>query len=612
MALSSQAVITSKLQLWRGLGNGAGNPERTVQDEQYPQSTPAQRNGNETAVLELIDETVATFAGQTALCMKDRLGWTELTFGELSQRAQTLASYLIENGMATGDRVAILSESRPEFAIAFFGALRAGAIIVPLDPKLGRAELTSILTDCAPRILLVSSQLRDAARSMPSAVPSLHSLLLLEDGHGEADIPSLDQLVPSRLLPSRSRPTDETALLIYTSGTTGSPKGVMISYDNLLFQATRLGDVIHVVPGDCLLSVLPLNHLLELTGGFLSILIRGGTICYAQSLYPHELAEIMRERRTSIMIGVPLLYRLLKESIERQIAAGSRMRRLWFRAASWAASFLRHRQVRRLLFSPLHRRFGSRLRVLVSGGAPLDRPVALFFERIGLPILEGYGLTETSPVVTVNTLEESRLGSVGRPLDGVELEIAPAEPGQTEGEILTRGPHVMQGYYRRPDLTREVIDENGWFHTGDLGRLDQDGFLYITGRIKNLIVMGGGKKVQSEEVEAVLAQSTRFKEVCVLGRISRGRFREGTEEVCAVVVPGEELATRWQEAPEEVRAEVQAEVARLVGNLAPFKRPSKIIVHPSELPKTPSRKVKRGLVHEWLDRREQSIGRAEG
>ncbi len=217
-----------------------------------------------------------------------------------------------------------------------------------------------------------------------------------------------------------------------------------------------------------------------------------------------------------------------------------------------------------------------------------------------MPLLQGYGLTETSPVISVNTLKANRIGSVGRPLEGAQVRIQPIESGQKEGEIWTRGPHIMKGYYKRPDLTAEVIDADGWFHTGDLGCIDRDGFLRITGRIKNLIVLGGGKKVHPEEVEACLARGTLVKEVCVLGVISTDGLKQGTEEVCAVVVASDEALRRYKDQPALVEQEVKKEIERLSKDLAAYKRPSRIELYPDELPKTATRKIKRPLVKTWL------------
>jgi long-chain acyl-CoA synthetase len=356
----------------------------------------------------------------------------------------------------------------------------------------------------------------------------------------------------------------------------------------------NFNEILDLDDDDMYLSILPLNHLFELTGGFIGVLHAGGGICYSSSLQPQEITRIMREKKITGMITVPLFLKLLKLGIEKEIRKMSeprqRMFRLCYRISRWVPSY----SLKKLLFYPLQRQLGGRMKGFISGGAPLDLEVGEFFDRIGIPVYQGYGLTETSPVVSVNTPQNNRFGSVGRPLKGVSVEILKKE-GELEGEIVTRGPHIMKGYYRRPDLTAEVIDDLQWFHTGDLGRLDKDGYLYITGRIKNMIVLGGGKKVQPEEVEACLSKSLLFKEICVTGIRTKD-----TEEVTAAIVPSDVLIEEYLDRPGQLETVIKKEVSRFSTDLAHYKRPSKIFVHSGELPKTATRKIKRLIVAQWI------------
>jgi long-chain acyl-CoA synthetase len=526
--------------------------------------------------------------------------WHSTSYAELAARVRTLSDYLIESGFRRGDKIAILSESRPEWAVVLFASVRCGAILVPLDTRLTPGELLSILQDAEPRVLFVSAALASLAEELKAQLPTLDNLFLL-NGEGEKCGPvSIEQLQASKPQEGVTREIEETALIVYTSGTTGAPKGVMISFKNIGYQIMNFAEVIKLNERDMLLSMLPLNHLLELTCGLLGALYAGGRICYCSTLFPHEIAQIMREKRVTCMITVPLFLKLLKGSIEKEVARRGRASRLLFRAIFSAARWVKAPGLRRLLFHTVHRRLGGRLRAFISGGAPLDAEVEEFFNRLGIPIYLGYGLTETSPVISVNTPAHNRAGSVGRPLPGVRVRVLENGTRPGEGEILTAGPHVMKGYYRREDLTREVIDDQGWFHTGDLGRVDEDGYIYITGRSKNLIVLASGKKVNPEEVEAVISSSPLIKEICVIGQLSRDGLQQGSEEVCAVVVPSESLVRR-AEKKSAIEDEVTEEVNRLVAGLAPFKRPSKLFIRFEDLPKTSSRKVKRALVAEWLD-----------
>lgn len=555
------------------------------------------------SILALLEGKSNEFARRPALGIKRGSKWEEVSYGELRRRARSLAAYLIEFGLVPGDRVAILSESTPDWGVACFAAILAGGIVVPLDVKLGEAELTTVVTDCAPHVVFASARHKERARSVKAHVPSIRLLAVLDRGQGDEGISSIDHMVPQTVVPSCERRPDEVALIVYTSGTTGSPKGVMITFENLIFQVRALERLLEIQAPDRSLSILPLNHLLELTGGFLGVLHKGGTICYSSGVYPQDLLPLMREHKITLMIGVPLFFKVLKNGIEREVGHKSPGWRLAYAVATHVASFLPWRTIRRALFFPLHHLFGGKVRAFVSGGAPLDQDVAEFFDRAGFPILQGYGLTETSPVISVNTFAHNRLGSVGKPLPGVEVRIDADRDGEAEGEILTRGPHVMKGYYGDPELTREVIDESGWLHTGDLGRMDRDGFLYVTGRLKNVIVLGGGKKVSAEEVEAALRRGTAIEEVCVFSQTSTHGITAGTEEVCAVVVPSATLMRQHGGCTDLVEQAVREEFDRLVMDLAPYKRPTRIFVFPDPLPKTATEKVKRQFLLHWLENR---------
>jgi long-chain acyl-CoA synthetase len=552
------------------------------------------------SVLSLMLLKSDVFGSRVASCMQQGGQWNELTYLELSRKARDLSDYLIHWGLNRGDRVSILSESRPEWGIAYFATIRAGGVLVPLDVKLTSTEIVSILTDSAPRVFFVSPEQAEKAVALKALVPSIEVIILL-DPDPVSGLPPYHELRSPRTFRGRNRDVQETALLIYTSGTTGNPKGVMITFGNLIYQVRNFNEILDLDDDDMYLSILPLNHLFELTGGFIGVLHAGGGICYSSSLQPQEITRIMREKKITGMITVPLFLKLLKLGIEKEIRKMSesrqRMFRLCYRLARWVPSY----SLRKLLFYPLQRQLGGRMKGFISGGAPLDLEVGEFFDRIGIPVYQGYGLTETSPVVSVNTPQHNRFGSVGRPLKGVSVEILKKE-GELEGEIVTRGPHIMKGYYRRPDLTAEVIDELQWFHTGDLGRLDKDGYLYITGRIKNMIVLGGGKKVQPEEVEACLSQSLLFKEICVTGIRTRD-----TEEVTAAIVPSDALLEEYRDDPAQLEVVIKKEVAKFSTDLAHYKRPSKIFLHPGELPKTATRKIKRLLVAQWVQEKMADI-----
>jgi long-chain acyl-CoA synthetase len=555
---------------------------------------------SEEGILSLIHQKGTKYGKVTALYHWENHQWKNWTYEEITAKVKQVSDYLIEEGVSEGDRIAILSESRPEWVVAFFAAVRCGAVIVPLDTKLTAAELETILSDCEPRLIFSSSALSETAQLLQGKIRSVESVILLNPDGARPHLRGFNDLRPAGDHEVRDRAADETALIVYTSGTTGKPKGVMITFRNLLYQCNCFEQIVKVNSGDLFLSILPLNHLFEMSIGMLGVLYSGARICYANTLYPNELVQIMREKKVTRMVTVPLFLKMLKASIEKQIRnAGSRRERL-FGLVFRVAKHVPFKSVRRLLFRAIHRQLGGNLHEFICGGAALDVEVGEFFQRLGITVIQGYGLTETSPVVSVNTPEHNRLGSVGRVLPGTDIRIS------AEGEIAVRGPAVMSGYYRRPDLTKEVIDDDGWFHTGDLGAIDRDGFVHITGRSKNLIVLGSGKKVSPEEVESVIANSALIKEVCVLGAISRNRLMDGTEAVCAVIVPSESLIQHCETDKTPIEEKIQDEIQRLAQDLAPYKRPSKIVLRFEEFTKTSTRKIKRALVLTWLQQMEQA------
>ena len=279
------------------------------------------------------------------------------------------------------------------------------------------------------------------------------------------------------------------------------------------------------------------------------MLYGGGRVRYCPSLLPTEVAAAMQAQRVTAMAVVPLFLATLKAGIERQVRNGPRAQRIAFGIARTLSRALPWRALRRWLFAGLHRRFGGELQFFISGGAPLALDVECFFIEIGIEVYQGYGLTETSPVISTNRPDANRRGSVGRPLPGVEVRCLPVSTDPPTTEIRTRGPHVMKGYHRLPELTSAAIDADCWFRTGDLGHLDREGYLHVTGRVDNLIVLGNGKKVSPEEVEQRLQAEPEFKEVAVLGHVaSQGPLR-GTREVCAVVVPSETLIAESAHGP---------------------------------------------------------------
>ncbi len=545
--------------------------------------------------LDLMQEKGDIYGQVKALSLKTKNGYEELSYIEISRRAKKFANYLIETlNIQRGDKIAIICESRTEFSIGMFGSIQTGAITVPLDIKLTVAEHSHILNDCNPKILLCSSHYLEHCVELKKNVSSIENIFVLDDEERQhPEIPSISALegdIDKNIAQARS--LDETALIVYTSGTTGNPKGVMISFGNIYSQLRDFEYMFKLTSDNTLLSILPLNHLLELDCGFFGMLYMGAKIVYISSLNPKELTQTMKEKGITNMIVVPLVAKMLKNSIEKQIKKQGKNAQKAFNILYSISKFC-PRALRRLMFKPIIDGLGGKLQCFISGGAPLEDNVAEFFERIGIPIFQGYGLTETSPTISTNRYGHSKIGTVGQPLPSVRVKISP------NGEILASGPNVMQGYYNKPEMTKEVIDEDGWFHTGDIGEIDKDGFIKITGRIKNMIVLGGGKKIFPEEVEAVLETSNLIKEVCVMSLIIKSGSKKGTEEVGAIITPSDELLNKTDT---ELQNILEAEVKRISkDNLASYKTPSVVVIHREELPKTSTRKVKRKELKEWYE-----------
>lgn len=529
-----------------------------------------------------------------ALGIKSNLGWRELTFRGLGLLSRRLANYLIKIGVNKGDKLAILSESMPEWGAALFASVLSGAITIPLDVKLTIYELTSILNDCKPKVLIVSNAHLEVGLKLKETISSIEHIIILDDSGSNNAYPSLYNIPYENDSKWRHRASNKTAIIIYTSGTTGNPKGVEISFKNVMAQVNSVSQCFDLGVNEKLLSILPMNHLLELTVGFLTFLSQGTSIYYSQSLKPKDLFSIIRDKKITFMLVVPAFLKLLKSSIETEVKNLSPFKQALFKFNYKIAKFIPFYSVRKFLFKSVHKRIGAEFKGCLLGGAPIDPAIGNFFETIGIIVFEGYGLTEASPVVAANTIKHRKLGSVGRPIPDVEAKI-----DEATGELLIKGNNVMKGYYNQPELTAQTIDPDGWLHTGDIARIDKDGFIFITGRIKSMIVLNGGKKVFPEEVEAVMEKSPKFAEICVFGAKRSGGQKDGTEDIYIAIVPSQEVLDIAKD-DEEVNKIVRAEVKLLSERLSSYKKPTNIIIAKGPFPRTSSRKVKKEEVKKEL------------
>jgi long-chain acyl-CoA synthetase len=544
----------------------------------------------------------------------------------LADRVRRTALGLRALGIAPGDRVGILSENRPEWAIADYACLTAGLTDVPVYPTLPADQITHILKDSGATAIFVSTADQAAkVAAIRAQLPALRHVIGFGATRCDGCDLTLDEIeargavedTPERAARYRQDAIavgpDQLATIIYTSGTTGAPKGVMLTHDNIFSNVQAAMKAIPFQGEDTALSFLPLSHILERMAGHYLMFAMGASIAYAESIdtVPANLQEV----RPTLVISVPRLYeKMYARVLENALAGGAVKKRIFFWARrvaeQWADEKLAGREPRgwlaykygvaqKLVFSKLKERTGGRLRYFVSGGAPLAPDINKFFYAAGLTILEGYGLTETSPVIAVNTPDAFRLGTVGRPIAGVEVMIAP------DGEILTRGPHVMKGYFNRPDATAEAIDADGWMHTGDMGEL-RDDFLAITDRKKDIIVTAGGKNIAPQPIENRVKTNKFVVQAVMIG--DKRNFPS------MLVVPNWEQLEKWAReknvtwtgraqllAMPMVRAKMEKEVFSCFTGLASFETPKKIAlleedfsIERGEL--TPSLKVKRRVI----------------
>jgi long-chain acyl-CoA synthetase len=563
---------------------------------------------------------------------------------ELFERIRDLSLGFGALGVGPGDRVAIVAESRPEWIMCDMAILTAGAVTVPIYPTLSAAQARYILQDSAARLAIVSTRLQlDKLQEIRHLLPAIEAVVVMEPAAAGASVMTLEEVAQrghARMTgdwgagrgfreTARAVRPDDLATIIYTSGTTGEPKGVMLTHANLVANLREGATVLDVSQDDVALSFLPLSHGFERMVSFI-YLFTGVTIVFAESF--ETLGRDIAGVRPTVITGVPRVYEKMQSRILEKGQAGSAAKAAVFRwslnaGLARARAVLRGKPVGpltamkaalgdRLVFSKIREGVGGRLRLIVSGSAPLSSSVAEFFHAVGLPVIEGYGLTETAPILTVNPPQAPRVGTVGRPLSNVELKIAP------DGEILARGPNVMRGYYNKPEATADVL-KDGWFHTGDIGAIDAAGYLTITDRKKDLLVTSGGKKIAPQPIEAVLKSSPLVAEAVVLG--DRRKY------AAALIVPDfAALERRLQgvgRAPgaspqsradlvkrADVLALYQEIVDALNRDLSQFERIKRIAVLPSEFTVesgelTPTLKVKRKVVGErWREEIEKLYG----
>jgi long-chain acyl-CoA synthetase len=568
-------------------------------------------------------------SGRPYLMHKVNGAYRGLSFAEVRLRVEEFALGLAALGVERGDRIGIISENRPEWVIADLGTLFLGAFDVPVYPTLTPKQIEYIFGDAQVKAVILSNQfqLSKILKVLPH-LRKIKNIIIMGDQYARSDdlVLTFQQVYnlgrefgaqrESYLRHSLGRiGPDDLCTILYTSGTTGSPKGVMLTHDNFASNIIASAQVIPFDHNDVLLSYLPLCHSFERMAGYYTATACGATLAYAESI--DTVRENLIEVRPTVVTSVPRLFERFHNQIQKQFDGAPSVERRVFhwalevgrlyaraRRLGLISPFLRakHRIADKLVYQKLKARVGGRIRFFVSVGAALGKEFGEFFEALGIKIIEGYGLTETSPVIAVNPIHDYKFGTVGRPIPGVEVKIA------ADGEILTRGPHVMKGYWNDRAATREAIDKDGWFHTGDIGMFDSEGCLVITDRKKHLFVSSGGKNIAPQPIENLFLQNKYIDQFMLIG--DRRMF------LSALIVPDFEALRRYASShgidfnddsdlvrTDEITRFMEKNVQEIQRDLAHFERVRKftlldkpLTIENDEI--TPSHKVRRKMVEE--------------
>jgi long-chain acyl-CoA synthetase len=552
-------------------------------------------------LLELFETTTKRHATRVAMRIERDGRQEQYTYADMRELATRAAAFFVSQGIKPGERIMLYSRNAPEWGMTYFGVIKAGAVCIPVDPESSTEKVVSFARAGDAAGIVISQEIHDEhpdlaerllAAGLQTRIWHFAEVFAMTDEQTE------DERIA--LLPTRVQ-AQTIASLIFTSGTTGQPKAVMLSHRNLTSMTSMLSSIIEMATSDGVLSVLPLHHTFEFSTGFLAPLSRGAQITYMEELTSEALTRAIKNGHVTGMVGVPavweLLHRRIKTKFNERSALVGRSLELLMRANAW----LRDNtpvNLGHLIFYPIHEGMGGRIRYLISGGSALSEEVQKDFHGLGFTILEGYGLTEASPVLTVTRPQNKLIsGTVGKPLPGIEVKIL--EPNASGiGEVIARGPNVMVGYYENEDATRKAL-VNRWLHTGDIGKLDDEGNLYLVGRSKEVILDASGKNVYPDEVEEAYDTSPFIKELSIVG------LPDGLgEKVACMIVPNYEYDSTLTR--EEVRKRIEEHFRDVSSTLPFYKRVKVYHFWDNELPRTATRKVKRTEVLETMQVLEKS------
>ncbi len=574
---------------------------------------------------QLFLNTIKSYPKDDLMLYKKDGSYTPISTDEFEKQVKHLALGLRDLSYKAGDKLIILSENRPEWVMTDMANLCLGGVTVPIYTSLVPEQIKYIIDNSDAKVVVFSDdEMREKIKAIQSELIKVEHYITYQADGPEGTMTFADvQKRGERLAEKQPDLFEELALnvkpddvasIIYTSGTTGAPKGVMLMHSNFMSNVESVTTIIEFTQKDTVLSFLPLSHVLERMVTF-AYLCKGCSISYAESI--ETVAENLLEIRPQIMVSVPRVFeKIYAKVMDNVLASSSLKRKIFFWAARIGREYggkkllnqpvsgslqFKKNLAHKLVFSKIIEKTGGRVRFFVSGGAPLSKDIAEFFYAMGLIVLEGYGLTETSPVIGVNTLEDIKFGSVGKPIPGVEVKIA------EDGEILTKGPHVMKGYYKMEAETQEAI-KDGWFYTGDVGYLDEEGFLTITDRKKDLIVTAGGKNVAPQPIENILKTNLYVSNAVLIG--DKRKF------ISALVVPNFEKLVEYADANnisysdysdlvenDKILNFIESEINRATPGLASYEKVRKVVLldREFEIEKgeiTPTLKVKRNIIEQ--------------
>ncbi len=552
---------------------------------------------------EMIERSYSLYKNQMALMMREGEEWITFTYDDMYHLVTRLARFLKEElGLKKGDKGAIIGDNSPYWAISYFAYHWAGITVIPVDARLKPQEIKFILQHSEAKVIIAQDRFLEDLMEIQKDVPTLKYIISKQPNkYGLVSLSDIFKKVKEGI-PRENVAFDDYAVILYTSGTTGVSKGVVLSHKNIMSDVDSLYQTLEYGPGDTFFSVLPIHHVYEQTCGLVVPIAGGATIAYASSLKSKVMIEEMQYVKPTVMLVVPLLLEKIVEGILKNVEKSGLAVKAIFTGMRGASKFLDailKGRASRTIFKKVRAQLGmDNLRYLISGGAALPRWVSKALEEMGFPILQGYGLSETSPVITLNPLCCPKNDSAGLPVPYAEIKIHdPNEEGI--GEIAVKGPMVMVGYYKNEEATREVFTEDGWFLTGDLGYFDEDGYLYITGRKKSVIVTAGGKNVYPEEVETVLLKSPYIQEVLVVGAYDPEKKKE---DIHAIVYPNFDVVREYFEQQgvrnptmDDIYKLIDREIDTYCSELAEYKRVKKFTIREEEFPKTTSMKIKRYL-----------------